>query len=299
MTPFVVGIVGDSGSGKNTVADAVQALLGPERVTDLRLDDYLRLTRAERAERGVTALNPVVHNMPLMAEHLELLRQGRPIRNRSYDHSDGTFGPIRAIEPREIILVRGLLGFPTEELRVLYDLAVFLHPEPELLFRWKLRRDVLSRGYTEAEVLKRIAQYVLDAKEFIIPQVGRADLVVREELPDPDAPDAAVRTSLLFRGAARGPAQRDELVPGLAAASREEQGGETVVRLAADLDPAAVDAWGEALFPEHYDTRRIGTYLGEGGERARRPQLALVEVVVARLALLLRDREHGSDKEAR
>ena len=43
-------------------------------------------------------------------------------------------------------------GFPTDELQDLYDLSVFLQPEPELLFRWKLRRDVQSRGYTEADL---------------------------------------------------------------------------------------------------------------------------------------------------
>src|SRR5690606_22797158 len=37
---FVVGIVGDSGSGKTTVAEAIAELLGRDRVSDLRLDDY-------------------------------------------------------------------------------------------------------------------------------------------------------------------------------------------------------------------------------------------------------------------
>ena len=161
--PCLVAIVGDSGSGKSTVADAVTALLGRDRVTDLRLDDYHRFTREERAHRGMTALNPAVHNLPLMDEHLRLLRQGKQIRNRSYNHADGSFGAIRAIEPREIVLVRGLLGFPTDELQALYHLSVFLQPEPELLFRWKLRRDVQSRGYTEAEVLKNIVQHLLDS----------------------------------------------------------------------------------------------------------------------------------------
>src|SRR5690606_17055586 len=100
--PCLIAIVGDSGSGKSTVADAVTALLGPERVTELRLDDYHRFTREERAARGMTALNPAVHDLSLMDEHLRLLRQGRPIRNRSYSHADGSFGPIRVIEPREI-----------------------------------------------------------------------------------------------------------------------------------------------------------------------------------------------------
>src|SRR6185436_6970785 len=112
---------------------------------------------------------------------------------------DGTFGAARTVQPNEVVLVRGLLGFPSDELRAAYDLAVFLQPEPELLFRWKLRRDVKTRGYTEAEVLKRIARHLLDSKEYVLPQAGRADLVVRYEIPEWDAPDSAVTASLTLR----------------------------------------------------------------------------------------------------
>src|SRR5437763_658855 len=83
--PFVLGIVGDSGSGKSTVAEGVASLIGPERVSTLELDDYPRHTRAERQELGLTALHPSVHDFPLMQEHLRLLGSGRPVRNRRYD----------------------------------------------------------------------------------------------------------------------------------------------------------------------------------------------------------------------
>ncbi|HEX8245322.1 MAG TPA: hypothetical protein VF541_17545, partial [Longimicrobium sp.] len=91
--PFVLGIIGDSGSGKSTVARGVRELIGPARVATVELDDYHRYSRAERQELGLTALNPMVHNLSLVQEHLNLLRRGRPVRHRSYDHTDGTFGP--------------------------------------------------------------------------------------------------------------------------------------------------------------------------------------------------------------
>jgi hypothetical protein len=37
-----------------------------ENVTDLKLDDYIRYTRAERAERALTSLNPSVHDFEMM-----------------------------------------------------------------------------------------------------------------------------------------------------------------------------------------------------------------------------------------
>jgi uridine kinase len=289
-TPCLLAIVGDSGSGKSTVADAVTALLGPDRVTDLRLDDYHRFTREERAEKGMTALNPAVHNLPLMHEHLQLLRQGRPIRNRSYNHADGSFGPIRMIEPREIVMVRGLLGFPTDELQGLYHLSVFLQPEPELLFRWKLRRDVQARGYTEAEVLKNIVQHLLDSKQFVLPQAERADVVVHYELPGWDAPDEEIRTSLLLRRRAAEVAAETDLIAGLGSAARQETrpGGVVAIELGNELDKERVDAWGRSHFPTTYAAERIGAYTDDTGGARVRPPLIGVEVLIALLARLLR-----------
>lgn len=285
--PFVLGVVGDSGSGKNTVADSVAALLRPERVSDVRLDDYHRFTREERAARGVTALNPVVHNTALMQEHLLLLRQGRPIRNRSYDHKDGTFGPIRSIEPREVVIVRGLLGYPTEEMRALYHLAVFLHPEAELLFRWKLRRDVQTRGYTETEVLKSIASHLLDSKQFILPQAERADVVVRHEISDPEAEDADVRTTLILRRSAAEAVLRDDLLDGLGVVP-EGDAAELRVELPVDLSEDALREWGRRLFPDSFDPERVGVYSDDDGETRHRPQLGVVEVLIAALVESMR-----------
>lgn len=293
--PFVLGIIGDSGSGKSTVAAGVRALLGPERVTSLELDDYHRFTRAERLERGLTALNPAVHDLSLMQEHLKLFRRGRPIRNRSYDHADGSFGPIRTLEPAEVVVARGLLGFPTDELRGAYDLAVFLHPEPELLFRWKLRRDVKTRGYSEAEVLKHIAQHLLDAKQYVLPQADRADLVVRYEVPEWDAPDSEVVVSLVLRRAAAEAARADGSLERLDGVETVERGDDLVVRLDPRLAADGVDGWMVERFPATYTAGMLGTYHDEDGQGVPSAPLALAQGVIADLAMKMRRPADGSE----
>lgn len=294
---FVLGIVGDSGSGKNTVADSVANLLGPARTTDVRLDDYHRFTREERNDKRLTALNPVVHNLALMQEHLRLLRQGRPIRNRSYLHTNGSFGPIRTITPSDIVLVTGLLGFPTRELRNLYDLAVFLQPEPELLFRWKLRRDVRFRGYTEADVLKIIARHLLDSKEYVLPQAERAHLLVHYELPDWDAPDSEVLTTLRFRNEAATFGRNGGMLDGLPVETSQD-GEELIVRIPAGIDDHAVDEWGRSRFPDHYRPEAAGSYIDEEGVARRRSTLAVVEVIIADLASRMSSRLARQTSEA-
>lgn len=287
--PFVLGVVGDSGSGKSTICDGVRALIGADKVTDLKLDDYHRYSRAERAERGLTALNPQVHNLSLMQEHLQLLRRGRPIRNRSYDHSNGSFGPVRIVEPREVVLARGLLGFPADELRAAYDLAVFLYPDPDLLFRWKLRRDVRSRGYAEAEVLKWIAQHLLDSKQFVLPQAERADLVVRYQVPEWDVPDSEVQTSLILRRAAAkalGDGSAFDLFGDQV--RMEEDGDQVVLHLSRDLSMANVEVWARDRFPDTFTPEQVGVYLEDGGGTASRAHLALIETLIARLTQTMR-----------
>lgn len=289
--PFVLGIIGDSGSGKNTMVRGVRALLGEDTVTNLELDDYIRYTRAERAERGITALSPLANNLTLMAEHLQLLREGKPILNRSYEHSDGTFGPIRPIQPNEIMLVRGLLGYPNERLRGLYDLAVFLDPEPDLLFRWKLRRDTRSRGYTEAEALMRIAEYLLDSKQYVRPQAAHADIVVRQELPAWDAPDGEVRMTLVLRNGAAAAAREAEWMARFSAAVELDDGADLVVRVTDRLSGADVEAWGRDEFPATYDPHSTGGYTTAEGAIACCAQLAFAQVLIAAVTQKLRGAE--------
>ncbi|HEU4562684.1 MAG TPA: hypothetical protein VFS20_32945 [Longimicrobium sp.] len=289
--PFLLGIVGDSGSGKSTVAEGVATLIGPEKVSTLELDDYHRHTRAERTELGVTALNPSVHNFPLMQEHLQLLARGRPVRNRGYDHSDGSFGPLRVVAPNEVVLVRGLLGFPTDELRAAYDLAVFLQPEPELLFRWKLRRDVKTRGYSEADVLKHIARHLLDSKEYVLPQAERADLVVRYEIPEWDAPDSQVRAALVLRRNAAEAVRSNGIAHRFDGHVEFEEYGDTLIlRIGHELSPEMVDGWAAERFPDTFTPNQLGRFMDEDGNDSRLVPLAFAQVLIADLTQKLRRR---------
>lgn len=296
--PFVLGIVGDSGSGKSTVARGVSSLIGADRVSTLELDDYHRYTRLERQELGVTALNPTVHNFPLMQEHLRLLGRGRPVRNRRYDHSDGTFGALRNVDANEVVLVRGLLGFPTDELRAAYDLAVFLQPEPELLFRWKLRRDVKTRGYTEAAVLKNIARHLLDSKEYVLPQAGRADLVVRYEIPEWDAPDSEVHATLTLRRNAAEAVRSNGIMHRFGEWVEFEEGDDALVaKVAAGLPVEQVDAWAAERFPDTFSDGALGRFMDEDGNESRLVPLAFAQVLIADLAQKLR-RKATTSREA-
>ena len=178
-SPVLIGVVGDSGSGKTTLSSRIAQAVGLGRATLICLDDYHRYDRAERDRRAITALNPDCNRLDLVAEHLAALRRGYPITKPVYDHRDGTFGPDEVVAPREVIVVRGLLGLHTEALTRCFDLSVFLDPDPALRVEWKVERDCEKRGYSRAQVMAQIEQRRPDADRYVAPQRERADIAIR------------------------------------------------------------------------------------------------------------------------
>ena len=55
--PFVIGISGDSGSGKDTFANSIEGLFGKHSVTKLSGDDYHLWDRKKPIWQAMTHLN--------------------------------------------------------------------------------------------------------------------------------------------------------------------------------------------------------------------------------------------------
>jgi phosphoribulokinase len=189
--PALLGLAGDSASGKSTLSRGVEYVLGVERVGRLCTDDYHRFDRDERARRGVTPLDPAANRMDLLAEHLRALASGRPVTKPTYHHLTGTFGSDETVEPGEIVIVEGLLPLADRATRDAIDVAVFVEPEEALRRRWKLERDVFERGYSAQQVVDEIRRREPDADSYVHPQRAFADIVVsfhrRSGAPDDES----------------------------------------------------------------------------------------------------------------
>src|ERR1700752_5340094 len=128
--PFqiLLGIVGDSASGKTTLTRGLVRILGEHQVTHISADHYHRYDRKQRAERGLTPLHPECNYLDILEQHLAHLRAGEPIVKPVYRHQDGTFAPAEYVRPAEFTIVEGLLGVPTVAIRETYAVRVFLGP---------------------------------------------------------------------------------------------------------------------------------------------------------------------------
>lgn len=181
--PIILGIVGDSATGKTTLTSGVAKILGEDRCTVICTDDYHRYDRAQRKQMGISALDPRASYMDILEQHLRLLREGQPILKPRYDHTDGTFRPVEYLEPRNFVIAEGLLGYTTRGMRDCYDVKIFLDPEDALRIRWKLHRDTTRRGYSREEVLESLERRQEDSPVYIQPQRTFADIVIRFQKP--------------------------------------------------------------------------------------------------------------------
>ncbi len=177
--PIILGIVGDSASGKSTLSVGVAQILGEEHCTVICTDDYHRYDRKARASAGLSALDPRANYIDVLEQHLRLLRRGEAVLKPVYDHRRGTFEPPEYVRPKEFVIAEGLLGYATRGMRDCYDVKIYLDPEEELRVKWKMHRDTTNRGYTEAEVLAQLARREIDAPNYIHPQRTFADIVIR------------------------------------------------------------------------------------------------------------------------
>lgn len=184
--PIILGIVGDSAAGKTTLTRGIAQILGEDQVTAICTDDYHRYDRQQRKEMGISALHPDCNYLDIIEQHLQLLREGKPILKPIYNHTSGMFDPPEYIKPTKFVIVEGLLGYSTAMAREFYDVMVYLAPPEDLRANWKIKRDTRKRGYTEDQVLDQLKAREPDSEAFIRPQRQWADVIVTFYPPQED-----------------------------------------------------------------------------------------------------------------
>lgn len=290
--PIILGIVGDSAAGKTTLTAGISNILGPERVATICTDDYHKYSRVERAENGVSALDPRGNHIDILEQHIKLLRDGQPILKPIYNHHGGTLDAPRYVQPREYIILEGLLGYSTRAMRDCYDVKLYLEPVEDLRVKWKIQRDTAKRGYTVAQVRESLKKREHDSGDFIRPQRTFADIVVQFYPPAGQAEETGAHLNV--RHTLRPTLPHPDLSPvldlGVRNGLRLELSRDTdgkpvdVLDIAGDIDGKRAKAmadllWG--LIPEAQHLReKLGEFRDAKGRAATSRQLALSQLFI-------------------
>lgn len=185
--PLVMGIGGDSGSGKDTLADAVEGLFGKHSVVHVSGDDYHLWDRQKPIWQVMTHLNLRANDLSRFSYDVQALANGGKVVSRHYDHDSGKMGKPNILKSNDFIIVSGLHVFSMPILRQLCDLKIFLDMDETLRVHMKLLRDVGKRGHAPEKVKDSIRRREPDAERYIRPQAAWADLVFSLQPMHPDA----------------------------------------------------------------------------------------------------------------
>ena len=176
--PFVVGVAGDSGAGKDTFADAITGLFGAHSVVKLSGDDYHLWDRQKPMWQVMTHLNPMANDLEGFCNDLVSLTDGKSVLSKHYDHQTGRLSKPFQIDSNDFIIASGLHALYLPILRECYNLKIYLDIDEELRRHFKIKRDVQQRGHTVERVLSSFENREPDSERFIRPQSNHADLIL-------------------------------------------------------------------------------------------------------------------------
>lgn len=179
--PLVVGIAGGTASGKTTTARAVAAHLG-DRCVYLTHDRYYHSLPAQVDPSTHNFDHPDALDTARLIRDVRALRDGHAVRVPRYDfaaHARLSDDHAEPVEPREIVLVEGILVLADSALRDTMDHRVYVHTPDDIRLLRRIRRDLASRGRQVDEILTQYERTVRPMHEqFVAPSRMHANLVV-------------------------------------------------------------------------------------------------------------------------
>jgi uridine kinase len=179
---LVIGIAGGTGSGKTTVVDKIIQQLDIEGMNILSQDNYYHdnhyLTLVER--EALNYDHPKSIDFDLLIKHVKALKNNEPIEQPIYSFvTHSRTGDHVTVEPKNVLVVEGILVLTNKELLKEFDLKVFVHADSDERLIRRIRRDTQERGRDLNEVLHRYQTTLKPMhQEFIEPSKNEADLII-------------------------------------------------------------------------------------------------------------------------
>ncbi len=182
--PLFIGISGGSGSGKTTIVRRIFKEVPERSIAIIEHDAYYKdqsnITYEERCKTNYD--HPFAFDTDLFVEHIKELKKGSVIQKPIYDYSThNRKKETIKVEPKEIIIVEGLLVFYEERIRDLLDIKIFVDTDADIRILRRINRDMRDRGRSLESIMSQYMSTVRPAHEqFIEPTKKYADIIVTE-----------------------------------------------------------------------------------------------------------------------
>ncbi|MEQ6375818.1 uridine kinase [Bacillaceae bacterium S4-13-58] len=182
--PVVIGVAGGTGSGKTSVTRSICQRFSDKTILMLEQDYYYKdqahLPFEERLKTNYD--HPLAFDNDLLINHIEALLQHEKIKKPVYDYKLHTrSNEIIEVEPKEVIILEGILVLEDERLRNLMDIKVFVDTDADIRIIRRMLRDIKDRGRTIDSVIEQYVNVVRPMHlQFVEPTKRYADIIIPE-----------------------------------------------------------------------------------------------------------------------
>ncbi|MDE6383442.1 MAG: uridine kinase [Paramuribaculum sp.] len=179
---LIIGIAGGTGSGKTTVVNKIIKSLPAGEVAVLPQDSYYKdsshIPPEERSK--INFDEPAAIEWSLLVEHLHQLKDGKTIAMPTYSYLTCTRqAETVEVEPRDVVIVEGILVLTDPVLRDMLDVKVFVDADADDRLIRVIARDCVERGRTPMTVINRYQEVLKPMHSmYIEPSKRTADLIV-------------------------------------------------------------------------------------------------------------------------
>lgn len=182
--PAIIGVAGGSGSGKTSVTNAIYDYFKGHSILVIEQDYYYKdqshLPFEERLKTNYD--HPLAFDNDLLIEHLQGLLKYEAIEKPVYDYTRHTRSEETIwVEPKDVIILEGILVLEDERLRNLMDIKLFVDTDADLRIIRRLIRDIQDRGRSMDSVISQYVNVVRPMhNQFIEPTKRYADVIIPE-----------------------------------------------------------------------------------------------------------------------
>ena len=179
---LIIGIAGGTGSGKTTVVRKIVESLPQNTVAVIPQDSYYNAQwdMPEEERKKTNFDHPDAFEWPLLAHQIAELRAGRAIEQPTYSYITCTRQAETVhVEPREVIIVEGIMTLYDKSLRDQMDLKIFVDAEPDERLLRVIERDQEERGHPLEMLITKYRNVLKPMHdEFIEPTKQYADIII-------------------------------------------------------------------------------------------------------------------------
>ncbi len=182
--PVLIGITGGTGSGKSTIAKEICKRFNEDRIVKIEQDSYYKdqsdISFEERVKTNYD--HPDAFDTELLLSQLRLLLDGQTIEKPVYDFEiHNRKKETIEVEPREIIIVEGILILQEKEIRDLLNIKIYVDTDADVRIIRRLVRDMNERGRTMDSVINQYLNVVRPMHiQFVEPTKRNADIIIPE-----------------------------------------------------------------------------------------------------------------------